>query len=91
MISISNPMVSTKATAGTVVGKLALLDPNKVGLPANFTLTEGTAGFFAISGTNLVTVGASIAPGLYSVKVRAVATNAWIDDEAVFGITVTAT
>ena len=91
MISISNPVVSTKATAGTVVGKLTLLDPNKVGLPANFALTEGAAGFFAVSGSNLVTVSASIAPGLYSVRVQAVATSAWIDDEAVFGITVTAT
>jgi hypothetical protein len=91
MISINNLTVSTKATAGTVVGKLVLLDANKVGLPANFSLTEGAAGFFAVSGGNLVTVSASIASGFYSVKVRAVATNANIDDQAVFGITVTAT
>ena len=91
MISIGNLTVSTKAAAGTIVGQLALLDPNMVGLSANFILTKSAAGFFAISGSDLVTVNASISPGFYSVNVRAVATSAWMDDKAVFEITVTAT
>ena len=90
MISISNLTVSTKAAAAAVVGKLTLLNASMVGLPANFILTENAAGFFAISGSNLVTVSASIPTGFYSVNVSAVATNAWMDGEAAFVITVTA-
>ncbi len=91
MISISNAVVSTKAAAGTVVGKLTLLDNALVGLSANFILTKGAAGFFTISGTNLVTVNPSIPPGLYSVKVSGVATKALMAGKAFFMITVTAT
>jgi hypothetical protein len=57
----------------------------------NFTLTKEAAGFFGISGSNIVTMSAAIPPGLYSVRVRAVATKSWMDDEARFTITVTAT
>jgi hypothetical protein len=91
MISISNLTVSTKAAAGAVVGKLTLLNASMVGLPANFILTKDAAGFFAISGSNLVTVSTSIPPGLYSVNVSAVAISAWMRGEAAFVITVTAT
>jgi hypothetical protein len=91
MISITNQTVSTNAAAGAVVGKLTLLDANRVGLSANFILTKGAAGFFGISGTNLVTVNASIPPGFYSVPVSAVGTRAWSGDKAFFTITVTAT
>jgi hypothetical protein len=90
MISINNAMVSTKAAAGTVVGKLTLLNNNMVGLSANFILTEGNAGFFAISGSNLITVNPSIAPGFYSVSVSGVGTKALMEDEGFFTITVTA-
>ena len=91
MISINNVLVSTKAAAGTVVGKLTLLDAGLVGLSANFILTEGAAGFFAISGNNLVTVNPSIPPGLYSVNVSGVGTRALMEDDGFFMITVTAT
>jgi len=65
MISISNQTVSTNAAAGTVVGKLTLLDANRVGLSANFILTKGPAGFFGISASNLVMMNTSIPPGFY--------------------------
>ena len=91
MISISNQTVSTNAAAGTVVGKLTLLDANRVGLSANFILTKGPAGFFGISASNLVMMNTSIPPGFYSVRVSAVGTKAWSDDKACFTITVTAT
>jgi hypothetical protein len=91
MISISNVVVSTKAAAGAVVGKLTLLDAGLVGLSANFILTEGAAGFFSVSGTSIVTVNPSIPPGLYSVQVSGVGTRALMADDASFMITVTAT
>jgi hypothetical protein len=91
MISISNQTVSTNAAAGAVVGKLTLLDANRVGLSANFILTKGAAGFFGISANSLITMNTSIPPGLYSVRVSAVGTKAWFDDKSFFTITVTAT
>ena len=91
MISISNLTVSTKAAAGAIVGKLTLLNASMVGLPANFILTKDAAGLFAVSGSNLVTVNTLIPPGLYSVNVSVVATSAWMDGDAAFVITVTAT
>ena len=56
---------------------------------ANFMLTKGSAGYFAISGYNLVTSNV-IPPGNYSVRVNAVGTKTWWDDQANFVITVTA-
>jgi hypothetical protein len=91
MISINNLAISTNAAAGAVVGTLTLLDSNLVGLSASFMLTKNAAGFFAVSGRNIVTVKALIPPNLYSVKIRAVGTKNWIDDNANFMITVTAT
>jgi hypothetical protein len=91
MISLNNITVSTHATAGTVVGKLALLNSNLVALSASFILTKSAAGFFTVSGSNLVTVKTLIPPNLYSVKVKAVGVKDWMDDDAVFLITVTAT
>jgi hypothetical protein len=91
MISISNQTVSTNASVGAVVGKLTLLDANRVGLSANFILTKGAVGFFSISGSNLVMMNTLIPPGFYSVRVSAVGTKAWFDDKAFFTITVTAT
>jgi hypothetical protein len=91
MISINNSTVSTNAAAGAVVGTLTLMNSNLVGLSANFILTKNAAGFFAVSGRSLVTVKALIPPGLYSVKVKAVGTKDWMDGNAMFVITVTAT
>jgi hypothetical protein len=91
MITIDNANVSTKAAAGTVVGKLTLLNNGLVGLAANFILTEGAAGAFAISGSNLVTVHAPLPPGFYSVAVSGVGTRAPMKDKGFLTITVTAT
>jgi len=91
MISLSNVSVSTNAATGTVVGTLALRDASSTWQAANFILDEGAAGFFAISGSNIVTMNNLIAPGFYSVDVSAVATKINLVDEATFFLTVTAT
>src|SRR5260370_102488 len=79
MISISNVTISSKATAGTVVGTLNLLNGSAQLLTANFILDETSAGFFAISGQNLVNL-TPIPPGYYSVSVSAVGTHvSWLD------------
>jgi hypothetical protein len=91
MIGINNLTISTKAAAGSVVGTLSLYSATLGVMPnVNFILTKNAAGFFGISGSNVVTMNASIPPGLYSVRVRAVATKLWMDDDARFTITVTA-
>lgn len=53
-------------------------------------LDQGAAGFFAVSGNSIVTEGAPIPIGSYSVRVRGVGTNTWWKDEGIFTITVTA-
>ena len=88
MIAISNLTFSTKAPVGTVVGALSLLNASLVGMNANFILDQGCAGFFAISGSNMVT--SSVIPvGTYSVVVSAVGTKTWWEDEGTFVVTVT--
>jgi hypothetical protein len=89
MIRISNLTVSTTAPVGATIGALTLMKPGVVILPGNFTLTKGAAGFFGISGSNLVTEGSAIPVGFYSVRVRGVATTVWYDDDTYFTITVT--
>jgi hypothetical protein len=92
MIGINNLTISTKAAAGSVVGTLSLLSASLGQMPnVNFILTKNAAGFFGISGSNIVTMSPSLPPGLYSVCVNAVATKAWMGDNARFTITVTAT
>jgi hypothetical protein len=92
MIGINNLTVSTKAVTGTVVGTLSLLGASLGQMPnVNFILTKNAAGFFGISGSNIITMSPLLPPGLYSVRIRAVATKAWLDDNARFTITVTAT
>jgi hypothetical protein len=91
MIGINNLTISTKAAVGSVVGTLKLLSSSLGQMPnVNFILNKNAAGFFSISGSNIVTTSPLIPPGLYSVRVNAVATKAWIDDNACFMITVTA-
>jgi hypothetical protein len=90
MIGISNLTFSTKAAIGTVVGTLTLFNASLTSMAANFILTKGCAGFFAISGSNLVTINV-VPAGIYSVRVNAVGTKTWWDDQATFVITVTAT
>ena len=92
MIGINNLTISTKSPTGSVVGGLSLYGATLgVMTNVNFILTKNAAGFFGISGPNIVTMNTSIPPGLYSVRVRAVATKVWMDDDARFTITVTAT
>jgi hypothetical protein len=90
MICISNTTFSTKAAIGTVVGTLSLLNANLTAMGANFILEKGCAGFFDISGSNIVTTNV-IRPGFYSVRVSAVGTKTWWGAKANFVITVTAT
>jgi hypothetical protein len=89
MIGISNLTFSTRAAIGTVVGTLSLYNASLTAMGANFMLTKGSSGYFAISGYNLVTSNV-IAPGNYSIRVNAVGTKTWWDDQANFVITVTA-
>lgn len=67
-ISISNLRISNNAPAGTVVGVLTAYDASGAMIPCEFSLTKNSAGFFAISGNNLVTGSASILTGNYSVQ-----------------------
>jgi hypothetical protein len=52
-------------------------------------LTKNSAGFFAMSGNNLVTARGSIPVGNYSVRIHAVATNSRFSGNANFVIAVT--
>jgi hypothetical protein len=88
MISLTKSTFSSTAPIGTVVGALTLFNASLAPMGANFILTEGCAGFFAISGNNLVT--SSLIPvGTYSVDVSAVGTKTYWEDEGIFLITVT--
>ena len=69
---------------------LTAYDPSGAVIPCDFSLTKNSAGFFAISGNNLVTGTASILAGNYSVRVHATGTNTRFGGNAVFNITVTA-
>ena len=91
MIMISNLTVSSKAAANAVVGALTLYDAAGTVRAANFMLDTAAAGFFGISGNNLVAVRASVPVGLYGVHVCGNAENVAQTDEADFIITVTAT
>ena len=88
-ISISNLSVSNNANAGTVVGVLTAYDASGAIIPCEFSLTKNSAGFFAISGNNLVTGSTSILAGNYSVRVHANGTNTRFGGNALFNITVT--
>lgn len=91
MISMDNIAISTKAASGATVGTLTMTDSGGVARKANWMLTEGAAGFFAISGAALVTLRASIPPGVYSVKICGNAQFVALSDDATFIITVTST
>jgi hypothetical protein len=89
MIALTKTTFSSTAPIGTVVGGLTLFNAAVASMGATFILTDGCAGFFAISGNNLVTVSSPIPVGNYSVAVNAVGTKTYWDDEGIFGITVT--
>jgi len=90
-IMITNLTVSSKAAANAVVGALTLYDNAGRVLTTNFTLDTDSAGFFGISGNNLIAVRASVPVGFYGVHVCGNAQNVAQTDEADFIITVTAT
>ena len=68
-IMITNLTVSSKAAANAVVGALTLYDNAGRVLTTNFTLDTDSAGFFGISGNNLIAVRASVPVGFYGVHV----------------------
>jgi hypothetical protein len=89
MISISNLSVSTSAAVGTTIGTLTTYNASGTAIKANYVLTKNSAGYFAISGSNLVTAGAPVPVGNYSVRVHANGTNTSLSGNAHFVVTVT--
>jgi hypothetical protein len=89
-VSVSNLTVSTKAPVGTVIGAVTVMDTDGTKRNANLTLTESTAGFFNVSGFNLVTMRTAIPPGFYSVRIKTSAQFVRYDDKAYFTVQVTA-
>ena len=89
MIALDNLTISTQAAAGSTVGTLSLLNESLTAMTANFQLTKNSAGFFAISGYQIVILSAALPPGNYAVMVRAVGTNTWWSEEGSYVITVT--
>lgn len=87
MIVLSNATVVPTAAAGTVVGSLTVNDADGTSRACYLTLTEDEAGYFKIVGNNLVTMR-TLATGLYSVRVKAVAQFVRLSDDADFVITV---
>jgi hypothetical protein len=90
-IMISNLTVSSKAAANAVVGALTLYDAAGAVRPTNFILDEEAAGFFGISGNNLLAVRASLPVGFYGVRVCGNATSVAQTDKVNLVIQVTAT
>jgi hypothetical protein len=89
MITLSNAMVLGSAPVGTVVGALTVYDPDGTARQSYLSLTEGSAGFFRLSGNNIITMRTPMAAGVYTVKVRAVAQYVRLSDCANFEIVVT--
>ena len=89
-IMLTSSTVSMKAAAGTIIGALSLIDSTGVSRMANFTSNEDAAGFFGISGNNLVTLRAPIAPGYYSVQICGNGEYMPLSADSTFTITVTA-
>ena len=89
-ISISNLAINNNAMPGTTVGVLTARDASNTVIPCNFTLTKGSAGFFAVSGNNLVTAwsGSTVA-GNYPVRVHANGINTRFSGNARFTTVVT--
>jgi hypothetical protein len=73
---------------GDIIADSRATSPGIRILASNFTLNKGAGGFFGISGSNLVTEISAIPPGIYSVEIRGVATNAYLIN-CYFTITVT--
>jgi hypothetical protein len=91
-IALSSITVVRTAPIGTVVGALSLFDDDTSLLPANFALTKGAGGLFAVDGSNnLVTEWvAPVIAGYYSIRVRASAITKEFDSKAHFVVFVVA-
>jgi len=90
-ILISNLTVGNNAPTGTTIGVLSAMDATGTVIPCNFVLTKNSAGFFAISGNNLVTAwSGAIAAGNYSVPVQANGITTRFSARATFTIAVKA-
>jgi hypothetical protein len=90
-VSISNLSVKNNAPAGTIVGVITAQDASGNTVNCNFALTKESAGFFAISGSNLITTWNGLAAsGNYSVRVNAVGTSTRFSGKAKFTIMVEA-
>jgi hypothetical protein len=88
-IKIDNLSVSDNASAGTVVGVLTTYNASGNTVSCTYQLSNSAAGYFAISGNNLVTAWSSpVAPGYYSVRVRAMGNNTPFRASATFAISV---
>ena len=90
-IMISSVTVSSKAAANAVIGALTLYDATGTARGSNFTLDTDAAGFFGISGNNLIALRTSLPVGFYGVHVSGNAQYVAQTDEAYFVIAVTAT
>ena len=88
-LGLSNLTVSGKAAAGAVVGTLSLAECLRRSDASQFLLDDDCAGFFGISGSNLITMNASLPPGNYSVSVSGVGTKTYWAADGNFTITVT--
>jgi len=88
-VSINNLTVSSTAPANTVIGGLSLRDASGVNQPAHFLLTQNSAGFFNLSGSNLRTTLTPLPPGFYSVRIDGTATNVRLRGKAYFTVQVT--
>ena len=88
-ITITNLIISNSAPAGTTIGVLATTDASGAAIPCNYLLTKGSAGYFAIAGSNLVNAWSKPAtPGHYSVRVRAIGSSRAFSGSATFTVDV---
>ena len=88
-IGISNLTVPANAPANTVIGNLTLRDASGANLAARYQLTGNSAGFFTLTGPNLMTTRAALPPGFYSVRIGGTATNVRFSAKGYFVIQVT--
>jgi hypothetical protein len=72
-IMLTGVSVAPSATAATVVGVLQAFDSSRTPMPAVFDLQTEDVGPFAIATDGVtLTAAAALAPGIYSIHVRAV-------------------
>src|ERR1700730_9078528 len=89
-ITISNLNVNANAPFGTTVAVLTAIDTAGNIVPANFILTKTSTGYFTVSSNSINTAWqGSIAPGYYSVRVRAYYIDGGYSTSATFAIAVT--